>query len=87
MVQMMVSIISGWKARCEAHHGIHDMDSKVNKECSLVKIAPNSQFDSDKMMLVWRIISPFAFLTLPEREKQISSSGFGVCCVIVWQEF
>lgn len=88
----MASIISGWKTGQEAHHGIRDMDSKVNKSlkrhllqkgCSLFKIAPNGQYDSDKMMLVRRVISPFAFLMLPAREKQMSCSGFGVCFVLV----
>lgn len=88
----MASIISGWKTGREAHHGIHDMDSKVNKslkrdllqkERSLFKTAPNGQYDSDKMTLVWRVISPFAFLMLPARQKQISHSGFGVCFVLV----
>lgn len=86
-VPIMVSVISGWKTGRGAHHGTHDMDSKVNKslkrdllqkECSLFKIALNGQYDSGKMMMVWRVISPFAFLTLPAREKDFSRSGFGI---------
>lgn len=91
-VLIMLSIISGWKTRQEAHHGINYMDSKVNKslkrnllqkECSQFKIVTNGQYDSDKMMLVWRVISPSAFLMFPAREKQTSCSGFGACFVLV----
>jgi len=88
----MESIISGWKIVQVAHYGIHDMDTTVNKspkrdllqkECSLFKIAPNGQYDSDKTMLVWRVTIPPALLMLPAREKQISCPGIGVCFVSV----
>lgn len=41
----------------------------IEKNCSLFKIALNGLYFSDKMMLVWRIMSPFAFLMLLAREK------------------
>lgn len=74
------------------HHGTHGMDHTVceslkrdlqQKQCSLLKIALNGQDDLGKMMLVQRIISPFAFLVLPAWERQMSHFGLGVCFVLV----
>lgn len=91
------SVKETWRSQIGIHHFrlgesswyTHGMDHAVNEplkrglqqNCSLSKIARNGKDDSGNMMLVQRIISPFAFLVLSAKERQISLWLWSLFCI------